>query len=123
MYRRIFFTCENFRNFFLENFVIDYFFRCFKLRCFDCHLTFTINYKTVPVLPFLNPSLIYLFSCFSFPGAPYQISVLRISSQAYLPFLSSCHRTTTIFVAQFDPVLILNHSPVVLVKYWFEYLN
>ena len=56
------------------------------------HLTSKLNSKTIPVLPFLDPSLMFHFNLLPSPVHPTGFSF--ISSQTTFSFLSCCHRTT-----------------------------
>ena len=57
-----------------------------------------LNFKTVPVLYYLNPSYISS-SFFTFPGATTRIFL--VSSLASSSFLSDCHRTRKILVPKY----------------------
>ena len=43
------------------------------------HLNSKLNSKTIPILPFLYPSLKFFFSSFTFSGAPYRIFLLFLT--------------------------------------------
>ena len=56
-------------------------------------LTSKLNCKTVPVLPSLNPSLIFPFHLL--PSRCTLTDFASPPSQTSLPFSSSCHKTTS----------------------------
>ena len=73
---------------------LHYFFRglvYFSLQTYAC-LTSKLNSNTIPVLPSLDPILIFPFHLLPSP-----VPFPSVSSLASLTFLFCCHRTTTIY--------------------------